>query len=66
MTRTKFCVLALGIFLLMLGLPQSRSDYELDSCVESCAEDIDQDKDPIGYSQCVEDCRRQHTPDDED
>jgi hypothetical protein len=66
MIRAKFCVLALGIFLLVLGLPQSRSDYEMDSCIEGCSDYIDQDKDPIGYSQCVEDCKRQHQPDDED
>jgi hypothetical protein len=57
--KIKFCVLALGVFLLVLGLPQGWSSWELDSCIESCSEDIDQDKDPIGYSQCVEDCKRQ-------
>ncbi len=65
MARIRFCVLALGIFLLVLELPPSQSSYELDSCIESCAEDIDQDKDPVGYSQCVEDCKRQH-PAEED
>ncbi len=65
MKRTKFCLLALGIFLLVLGLPQGRSGYELDSCIEECADYIDQDKDPVGYSQCVEDCKRQH-PDKDD
>jgi hypothetical protein len=60
MIRMKFCLLALGIFLLAFGLPQGRSDYELDSCIEGCADYIDQDKDPVGYSQCVEDCKRQH------
>lgn len=65
MTKIKFCVLALGTLLsLVFGLPQSWSNYELDTCIEGCAEHIDQDKDPVGYSQCVEDCERQH-PDDE-
>jgi hypothetical protein len=50
MIRAKFCLLALGIFLLVLGLPQGRSGYELDSCIEGCADYIDQDKDPVGYS----------------
>ncbi len=65
MIRTTFCLLALGIFLLALGLPQGRSGDELDSCIESCADYIDQDKDPVGYSQCVEVCKRQH-PAEED
>jgi hypothetical protein len=60
MIRIKFCLLALGIFLFALGLPQGRSGYELDSCIEDCADYIDRDKDPVGYSQCVEDCKRQH------
>ncbi len=65
MIRIKFCVLALGVFLLALGLLQGRSGYELDSCIEDCANYIDQDKDPVGYSQCVEDCKRQY-PGEED
>ncbi len=66
MIRIKFCVFALGIFLLVLALPQSRSDNDdLESCIESCADYIDRDKDPVGYSQCVDDCKRQY-PEDED
>jgi hypothetical protein len=65
MTRMMFSLLAVGILLLALGLPQGRSGYELDSCIEGCADYIDQDKDPVGYSQCVEDCKRQH-PAEED
>jgi len=64
MIRIKFCVLAVGIFLLVFGLPQGRSGYELDSCIEDCVNYFDRDKDPEGYSECVEDCKRQYPDSD--
>jgi|GEM_PF-1157197 len=60
MGKTKLCLL-LGIALVLLAAGAAESDYELDSCINNCRVTFDPVKDEAGYADCVEDCRRKYS-----
>jgi hypothetical protein len=60
MTRVALCFACLAILVFSTGLSRVQSNYDLDQCIEDCRITFDPDKDPTGYSDCVDDCKRQN------
>ena len=60
MTRVALCFSCLAILVFSIGLSGVQSNYDLDQCIEDCRITFDPDKDPTGYSDCVDGCKRQN------
>lgn len=59
--RNSMLLLALLVGAAGFVAPEAtRSNWELESCIQSCRDSFDPDKDAGAYEQCVDQCKQQH------